>query len=218
VALFMSLQRGKEAVPFLLPLLAGQAVPAPFRHRYPGTYRNSRAGELVVRRLVVIAGKPFCLGGFVLSRNDLTAFDLYTRARNIFLAATNSNSGKEDLLEAADLLNQALTRDPSYFEAYCQLGGIHDLLYILGHDHSPRRLTLAEAMPEWSGYCLAGQQGKEEWDRFFAALQAHEQGHIELVAQELAPCRRGACRQVCRGCSARVAVCSRRSIVSEPRV
>ena len=63
--------------------------------------------------------------------------------RIIFLAATNSNSGKEDLLEAADLLNQALARDPSYFEAYCQLGGIHDLLYILGHDHSPRRLGLA---------------------------------------------------------------------------
>ena len=75
---------------------------------------------------------------------DLAAFDLYTRARNIFLAATNSNSGKEDLLEAADLLNQALARDPSYFEAYCQLGAIHDLLYVLGHDHSPRRLSLAE--------------------------------------------------------------------------
>jgi TolB-like protein/Tfp pilus assembly protein PilF len=76
---------------------------------------------------------------------DIGAFDLYTRARNIFLAATNSNSGKEDLLEAADLLNQALARDPSYFEAYCQLGGIHDLLYVLGHDHSPHRLSLAEA-------------------------------------------------------------------------
>src|SRR4029077_3775293 len=70
--------------------------------------------------------------------SDIGAFDLYSRARNIFLAATNSNSGKEDLLEAADLLNQALARDSSYFEAYCQLGGIHDLLYILGHDHSPR--------------------------------------------------------------------------------
>src|SRR5438128_10309724 len=43
---------------------------------------------------------------------DLAAFDLYTRARNLFLAATNSNSGKEDSLEAADLLNQALARDP----------------------------------------------------------------------------------------------------------
>jgi serine/threonine protein kinase/Tfp pilus assembly protein PilF len=76
--------------------------------------------------------------------SDIEAFDLYTRARNIFLAATNSNSGKEDLLEAADLLNQALARDSSYFEAYCQLVGIHDLLYVLGHDHTPRRLHLAQ--------------------------------------------------------------------------
>ena len=48
------------------------------------------------------------------------------------------------MLEAADLSNQALARDPDYFEAYCQLGGIDDLLYILGHDHSPRRIGLAE--------------------------------------------------------------------------
>ena len=80
--------------------------------------------------------------------SDIGAFDLYSRARNIFLAATNSDSGKEDLLEAADLLNQALARDSSYFEAYCQLAGIHDLLYILAHDHSPRRLALAEAAVE----------------------------------------------------------------------
>ena len=79
---------------------------------------------------------------------DLVAYDLYTRAKNLFLAATNSNSGKEDLLRAADLLNQALARDSNYFEAYCQLAAIHDLLYILGHDHSPARLALAEAAIE----------------------------------------------------------------------
>ena len=76
---------------------------------------------------------------------DIAAFDLYTQARTIFLGATNSNSGKEDLLAAADLLNQALARDPFYFEAYCQLAAIHDLLYLLGHDHTPRRLSLAES-------------------------------------------------------------------------
>jgi TolB-like protein/Tfp pilus assembly protein PilF/predicted Ser/Thr protein kinase len=79
---------------------------------------------------------------------DMMAFDLYNRAKNIFLAATNSNSGKEELLQAADLLNQALARDPSYFEAYCQLAGIHDLLYILGHDHTAGRLAVAEAAIE----------------------------------------------------------------------
>jgi tetratricopeptide (TPR) repeat protein len=76
---------------------------------------------------------------------DLAAFDLYTRAKNIFLRATNSQTGKQELLEAADLLNQALRRDPFFFETYCQLAGIHDQLYILGHDHSPARLRSAEA-------------------------------------------------------------------------
>jgi TolB-like protein/predicted Ser/Thr protein kinase/Tfp pilus assembly protein PilF len=76
---------------------------------------------------------------------DMAAFDLYMRAKNIFLAATNSQSGKQELLEAADLLDQALTRDPSFFEADCQLAATHDKLYILGHDHSPSRLRSAEA-------------------------------------------------------------------------
>lgn len=80
--------------------------------------------------------------------SDLTAFDLYTRAKNLFLGATISNNGKRDLLDAADLLNQAVSRDPAYFQAYCQLVWTHDLLYSLGHDHSPERLALAETAIE----------------------------------------------------------------------
>jgi len=79
---------------------------------------------------------------------DLTSFDLYTRAKNLFLAASGSISGKEELLQAADLLNEAVARDPSFFQGYCQLSWTHDLLYILGHDHTPARLALAEAAIE----------------------------------------------------------------------
>jgi serine/threonine-protein kinase len=49
------------------------------------------------------------------------------------------------LLEAADLLNQAVARDPSFFKAYCLLASAHDRLYFLGRDHTPARLALAEA-------------------------------------------------------------------------
>jgi serine/threonine-protein kinase len=52
------------------------------------------------------------------------------------------------LLEAADLLNQAVARDPSFFKAYCLLAWTHDLLYFFGHDHTPARLALAEAAIE----------------------------------------------------------------------
>ncbi len=75
---------------------------------------------------------------------DLTAFDLYTRAKN-FLLTGFWNAPRTNLLEAADLLNQAIARDPSFFKAYCLLAFTHDRLYFLGYDHTPARLALAEA-------------------------------------------------------------------------
>src|SRR6478672_3334503 len=76
---------------------------------------------------------------------DLSAFDLYTRAKALSSPAFFSNAGKKDLLEAIDLLNQAVSRDPTFFEAYCQLAWVHDVLYFLGYDRTPARLALAEA-------------------------------------------------------------------------
>ena len=52
------------------------------------------------------------------------------------------------MLEAADLLNRAVARDPSFFKAYCLLATTHDRLYFFGHDHTPARLALAEAAIE----------------------------------------------------------------------
>jgi serine/threonine protein kinase/Tfp pilus assembly protein PilF len=75
--------------------------------------------------------------------NDVTAFELYARADLLV-----SRNAKGNLLEAADLLNQAVARDPSFFKAYCLLAWTHDLLYFFGHDHTPARLALAEAAIE----------------------------------------------------------------------
>ena len=77
--------------------------------------------------------------------SDLTAFELYTRAKDLSQRAPFSNSGKKDLLEAADLLNQAVARDPAFFLAYCQLAFTHDYLYFFGYDRTSARLALAEA-------------------------------------------------------------------------
>ena len=73
--------------------------------------------------------------------SDIPAFELYAQAKNV-LAIRNARS---NLLEAVDLLNQAIARDPSFFKAYCQLAHTHDRLYFLGYDHTPARLALAEA-------------------------------------------------------------------------
>jgi serine/threonine-protein kinase len=74
---------------------------------------------------------------------DIPAFELYARAE-----AQMSRNTKASLMAAADLLNQALARDPSFFKAYCLLATTHDQLYFLGYDHTPARLALAEAAVE----------------------------------------------------------------------
>jgi TolB-like protein/Tfp pilus assembly protein PilF len=79
---------------------------------------------------------------------DLTAFDLYNRAKTFLLTVingSNTNAGEEDLLRAADLLNQAVAHDPTFFQAYCQLAWTHDYLYFHSFDRTPARLSLAEA-------------------------------------------------------------------------
>ena len=80
--------------------------------------------------------------------NDLTAFDLYTRAKQLFLTPGFLVSSKPVLLQAEKLLNEAVARDPSFFRAYCQLAFVHDSLYFYGFDRTPARLALAEAALE----------------------------------------------------------------------
>jgi serine/threonine protein kinase/tetratricopeptide (TPR) repeat protein len=80
--------------------------------------------------------------------NDIIAFDLYTRARQLFLTPSFNVSSKQNLLHAVDLLNESVTRDASFFRAYCELAFVHDALYFFGHDHTPGRLAMAEAALE----------------------------------------------------------------------
>ena len=76
---------------------------------------------------------------------DLTAFELYSRARSLSLTGSFSSSEKANLLKAADLLNHAVADDPTFFQAYCQLAWVHDELYNFRFDRTPERLALAEA-------------------------------------------------------------------------
>jgi serine/threonine-protein kinase len=77
---------------------------------------------------------------------DLAAFDLYSRAKSLLLTAVFSATGEPDLRKAIELLDEAVKRDPSFFDAYCQLARAHEYLYALrGSDHTPARLALAEA-------------------------------------------------------------------------
>jgi serine/threonine-protein kinase len=76
---------------------------------------------------------------------DLAAFDLYSRAKSL-LTATFSATGEPDVRKAIELLDQAVKRDPSFFDAYRELAYAHEFLYgVSGRDHTPARLALAEA-------------------------------------------------------------------------
>ena len=77
---------------------------------------------------------------------DLAAFDLYSRAKSLLLTAGFSATNEPDLRKAIELLDEAVKRDPSFFDAYCQLAYAHETLYaVFGSDHTPARLALAEA-------------------------------------------------------------------------
>jgi TolB-like protein/Tfp pilus assembly protein PilF len=71
---------------------------------------------------------------------DLAAFELYSRANDIW-----QNGTFTDLPQAIDLLNQAVARDPSFLQAYCELAFLHDALYWWEDDPTPARLAMAEA-------------------------------------------------------------------------
>ena len=78
--------------------------------------------------------------------SDITAFDLYTRAKTVLLRLGSLAAGQmPNVLQAIDLLNQAVARDPSFFDAYCRLAFAHYALYFEGFDHTSARLALADA-------------------------------------------------------------------------
>ncbi len=75
---------------------------------------------------------------------DLLAYDLYLQAKDLINGISFSTRAKEDLFQAVQLLDQAVARDPSFFDAYCQLAGAHDRIYFLGFHHTDARLKLSE--------------------------------------------------------------------------
>jgi TolB-like protein/class 3 adenylate cyclase/Tfp pilus assembly protein PilF len=76
---------------------------------------------------------------------DLAAFDLYSRAKSLLLTAAFSSTDDPDVRKAIELLDEAVKRDPSFFDAYCQLAYAHEFLYAVSNsDHTPARLALAE--------------------------------------------------------------------------
>ena len=76
---------------------------------------------------------------------DLNAFDLYTRAKTLLLSLSFNVNQQQKLRQAVELLNQAVGRDPAFYEAYYQLVYAHGAAYGVLGEHTPARLALTEA-------------------------------------------------------------------------
>jgi serine/threonine protein kinase/tetratricopeptide (TPR) repeat protein len=103
---------------------------------------------------------------------DLIAFDLYSRAKNFLRFGSFRSSGRDNLLRAVDLLNQAIAHDPSFFQAYCQLAWAHDHLYFFGFDRTPARLASSEAAIE-TAFSLRPDSGEAHLARAENLYRGH---------------------------------------------
>src|SRR5260370_16813514 len=75
-----------------------------------------------------------------------TGYALYIRVRTMCLKHSYCAQAMHNMLKAVKLLNQAISQDPSFFAAYCQLASAHGQLYVAApNEHTPARLALAEA-------------------------------------------------------------------------
>jgi serine/threonine-protein kinase len=90
---------------------------------------------------------------------DLAAYDLYLRAKGLLSSTSYDARSKDDILEATQLLDRAVTRDPSFLLAYCRLANAHDLLYFFSFDHTAARLAKAGAAVQ-SALHLAPDSGE----------------------------------------------------------
>jgi TolB-like protein/Tfp pilus assembly protein PilF len=76
---------------------------------------------------------------------DLVAFELYLRAKQIVDSYLIAEDVRAAILSALQSLDQAIKRDPNFISAYCYVARANDLLYFFDLDPTPDRILLAEA-------------------------------------------------------------------------
>jgi TolB-like protein/Tfp pilus assembly protein PilF len=115
---------------------------------------------------------------------DLVAFELYSRAISL-TPISRGPPGADSGLQAIDLLNAAVARDPSFFEAYCALALSHDQIYFFGFDHTPTRLASAEAAIQ-EAFRIRPNAGETHLARAFHLYNGYLDYHGALAELEVA--------------------------------
>ena len=121
---------------------------------------------------------------------DVAAFELYSRAKDLILNTGFSAIRAQNVRSGIDLLNQALSRDPSFFPAQCQLAYANDQLYALNIDRTPERLALAEAAVQ-AAFKLRPNAGEAHFaraDHLYFAYRDYDGALAELeVVRSIMP-------------------------------
>jgi serine/threonine-protein kinase len=115
---------------------------------------------------------------------DLVAFELYSRSISL-KKIPRATSGPDSARQAIDLLNQAVARDPSFFDAYCELAVHHDQIYFFGYDHTPARLASAEAAIH-QAFRVRPNAGEAHWARAYHLYNGYLDYESALAELEVA--------------------------------
>jgi serine/threonine protein kinase len=118
---------------------------------------------------------------------DLISYKAYLQAKDLLNDIALSTRQKEDLFQAVQLLDQALARDPSFFDAYCQLAGAHDRIFFLAFDHTDVRLKLSETVIQ-SIQQLRPESGETHLalaQHYYYAYRDYDRARRELVLAHL---------------------------------
>ena len=119
--------------------------------------------------------------------SDLISYEAYLRAKDLLYDIALSTRQQEDLFDAVKLLDQAVARDPNFFDAYCQLEGAHDRIYFGGFDHTESRLKLSETVIQ-SIQRLRPESGETHLalaQHYYWAYQDYDRATQELVLAHL---------------------------------
>src|SRR5262249_47078761 len=118
---------------------------------------------------------------------NLIAYDRYVRAKK--LPVLNYDAGVfENVRQRIKLLDQAVTHDPNFLLAYCELARAHAYLYFLGGDHTPTRVAVAKEARD-----AALRLGPDRGEAHLAAgwVAYHCDLDYETALTEVAIARRG---------------------------
>lgn len=128
---------------------------------------------------------------------DLAAYDLYLRAKELLNGWQQQAEPREALLQTVRWLTEATERDPNFVLAFCRLAEAHDSLYWSNGDRTPARLALAAAAVDAAAR-LQPERGEVRlarglhyyWGlRDFAAARAELSAAAELLPNSAPVCQ-----------------------------